>query len=201
MSNYPENFIKEVLGSEDQYELNYFDKTLEFLEGKLKLNERQIDILHSRYEKGLSLAEIGLKYGITRERVRQIQKSILKKFRKPEISIYLKYGLEGVKQIELENAKKISSVDSNIDVLNLSHRSTRYLKENGIIKVSQLMKMSEYDILKIKNLGTICAKEIIEKLNSNGFGHYTRSVNQDVYEILDKYNLTKDELIEKIKEI
>jgi len=50
------------------------------------LNEREVTILRRRYgldgEQEKTLEQIGLEYGLTRERIRQIENAALKKLRK-----------------------------------------------------------------------------------------------------------------------
>lgn len=65
-----------------------------------KLTERERDILTSRFGindagDGETLETIGNRYGLTRERIRQIETKALKKFRKPSMSDPLKEYKEG----------------------------------------------------------------------------------------------------------
>ena len=58
------------------------------------LNEREVGVLVLRYgldgNKPLTLEEVGLRYNLTRERIRQIESRVLKKLRDPKIIEMLK---------------------------------------------------------------------------------------------------------------
>ena len=58
--------------------------------------------------------------------------------------------------------------------MDLSQRSYNCLKRAGIHTVDDLVKKSEDDMLRVRNLGRKSLDEIIAKLNSYGLGLKTR---------------------------
>jgi len=53
--------------------------------------------------------------------------------------------------------------------LGLSTRPYNALKRHGIKYVEQILKLTFDDLLKIRNFGTVCAKELNEKIAAMGF--------------------------------
>lgn len=83
-----------------------------------------------------------------------------------------KKSLDEIQKILIENnlgklsvRKIVLDEDLTIEELNLSNRTYNCLKSNNILLLSQLLKMDDYDILKIRNLGAKSFKEIKEKRN------------------------------------
>lgn len=81
-----------------------------------------------------------------------------------------KKSLDEIQKILIENnlgklsvRKIVLDEDLTIEELNLSNRTYNCLKSNNILLLSQLLKMDDYDILKIRNLGAKSFKEIKEK--------------------------------------
>lgn len=63
--------------------------------------------------------------------------------------------------------KEAVSVDG-IEKLELTVRSERCLKAEGIYTMSQLLKYSDFGLLRIPNLGRKSLREIIEQLEARG---------------------------------
>jgi RNA polymerase sigma-32 factor len=90
---------------EDQISKKEFDIILHrrIAEFSKEMNKRELDIFNQRIfaENPKTLAEIGKKYGISRERVRQIQKNIIEKMKEslehtlPDYAAYSEGGLSG----------------------------------------------------------------------------------------------------------
>lgn len=81
------NFVADYGVPSPVYELTLklLKKEVKNLLGKVIKNERELDILKLRFgledEKTCSLRELGKKYGVSRERIRQIQEKALRKLR------------------------------------------------------------------------------------------------------------------------
>ena len=58
------------------------------------LSPREKDILFLRYKEGLSKAEVGRKYRLSTERIRQIENKCLRRLRLPKRRIYILAGTE-----------------------------------------------------------------------------------------------------------
>ena len=58
----------------------------------------------------------------------------------------------------------------SVEDMDLSVRSYNCLKRAGINTVEDLIKKTEYDMLKVKNLGRKSLDEVIHKLESLGLG-------------------------------
>ena len=65
------------------------------------LTERERDIIIKRFVNKLTYKEAGDLFGVTRERIRQIEAKALRKLRHPQRSKYLIYGVSGI----IENIK------------------------------------------------------------------------------------------------
>jgi len=64
------------------YSVDYIATLLETAEiAPYVLDERELDVLTRRYKKGQTLAEIGRQFGITRERVRQLERRAVSKLK------------------------------------------------------------------------------------------------------------------------
>ena len=72
--------------------------------------------------------------------------------------------------VEKEDDEKGKVMEMSIDELELSVRSYNCLKRAGINSVEDLIKKSEDDMLKVKNLGRKSLDEVIHKLESLGLG-------------------------------
>lgn len=59
---------------------------------KTELSERKAQILRMRLEDGLSYEEVGKNFGVTRERIRQLEVSAIRKLRRPDLRNRLRYG-------------------------------------------------------------------------------------------------------------
>jgi DNA-directed RNA polymerase alpha subunit len=53
----------------------------------------------------------------------------------------------------------------DIDELPLSNRTLNALRGENILQVSQLIRLKKHELLRIPNLGKVCAQEIIDVLN------------------------------------
>ena len=69
---------------------------------------------------------------------------------------------------EKEESKKEKVLETTIEELDLSVRSYNCLKRAGINTVQDLPNKSEYDMMKVRNLGRKSLEEVIAKLDSMG---------------------------------
>lgn len=128
---YPYNFLAEIFatfdddGETEGYRAvpNYpcdIVGTIEYLL-LMRSSDREREIIHYRYEKRMTWEEIGKIYGVTRERIRQLDLHTIRKFRCSGLRDWLEKGVSGkidaakrqAIDVRLENAidemKKISS--------------------------------------------------------------------------------------------
>lgn len=118
--------------------------------------EREIEILKMRFADGNTLLESGDRLGISKERVRQIERKAIRK-------IYArKYVESQIRCFEEPEERNISEID--IKCLDLSVRAYNGLKRGGIDTVEQLSECSEKDIKAIRNIGDASVEEIQKKL-------------------------------------
>ena len=64
--------------------------------------------------------------------------------------------------------QKVKILEMNIEDMDLSVRSYNCLKRANIHTVEDLLKKTEDDMLKVRNLGRKSLDEVIQKLNSYG---------------------------------
>ena len=89
---YPENLYCAIFGVEFYREIpdDGLDKALEIL------TEREKTLIQFRFKDGLTLVEVGDKFGVKQERIRQIESRALRRLRHPKQVQYLKYGEEAI---------------------------------------------------------------------------------------------------------
>lgn len=175
---YPENIICAIWGEKDilNLELNAdFDVLKERIEKMLnELYPREKDVLHYRYKDQLTSRVVAEKYGLTVQRIRQIEAKALKKLRIPRRSRFIKTGIdieiEKQKILEntikqKENAMQNMSFDKiGIEHLDLSVRAYNCLKRAGHDTLKDLLMMSDDDFRKVRNMGTKSIEEVKEKI-------------------------------------
>ena len=72
--------------------------------------------------------------------------------------------------VEKDDKGKEKILEMTIEDLDLSVRSFNCLKRAGINTVEDLINRSEEDMMKVRNLGRKSLEEVVQKLNSLGFG-------------------------------
>lgn len=151
------------------------------------LTKKEKDILFDYYNNE-TYESIGKKYGITKERIRQIYSKAIRKLRHPSSSKLLKSGIsfeniifnsyeknknevevkEHIKNNNTEIKKENDILTSSILCLNLSVRPTNCLIRKNIITIGEFLELNEDDILKIGNLGMKSYCEIINTIKNTG---------------------------------
>lgn len=154
---------------------------------KEELKEKESDVIFCYYRDGMTLDEIGEKYSVTRERVRQIKAAAIRKLRNPKrAKRYILYSYDDVAELQnkLSELQKIvlgedaaiaEVEEPTIDVLNLSVRSYNCLSRYARLKfkqkefyISQLTDMTAEEVANIRNLGKRSFMEILYALKEYG---------------------------------
>ena len=78
------------------------------------------------------------------------------------------YGCQSVFSKNATFNKKIEILEIPLEELDLSVRAYTCLKRSGIDTVGDISHLSEYDLMRLRNLGKKALDEIIQKLNSLG---------------------------------
>ncbi len=196
---FPDDLIKELgLYEDNRLDIDYiekhFEENFEYLLSRAFLTPREKVVLEGYYVKGYTLEAIGLQFGVTRGRIRQILNKAIRRMKQPSRLDVLKYGKELVEEqddveeltrqlkekkrfleqmnVELdENIKKIIgevSLSKPIKELDLSIRSYNCLKRADIFTVGDLTQKTEEEMMRIRNLGRKSLKEIIRVLDDMG---------------------------------
>lgn len=200
--DYPFNLIDEIseaIGDDWEYIIpGDLGGTVEYvLHTYLSLREKDVILLRFKYEK--TLVEIAELLGISKERVRQIQTSALKRLCNPQCLNYLQNGIykaiqdevnhaiEQHRSAELESAvaylrelcitktnpaaeaPEIMTKDTDIEELDLSVRCFNCVKRAKINKIGDLEKLTFRELRRVRNLGKQAYDDLISKLAANGF--------------------------------
>ena len=200
--DYPFNLIDEIseaIGDDWEYKIpGDLGGTVEYvLHTYLSLREKDVILLRFKHEK--TLVEIAEILGISKERVRQIQTSALKRLCNPQCLNYLQNGIYKATQDEVNNAieqhrsaelesavaylrelcitktnptaeaPEIMTKDTDIEELDLSVRCFNCVKRAKINKIGDLEKLTFRELRRIRNLGKQAYDDLISKLAANGF--------------------------------
>lgn len=192
---YPYNILLEVLEEvSDDYSLRYYSPKLIENVIEKELSERESKVLYLRYGLGYTLEETGKEFGVTRERIRQIENKAFRKLRHPNrLQAMRAIPFEEHKQICIENNQLKAKVDilthklsekNNTDLssneiiakssyesiplenLELSVRSYNCLKRAGCNTIGDVKKlMDEGTLQNVRNLGKKSCKEITDRMS------------------------------------
>ena len=178
---YPETLLKELEITQEEYSNYYteivpnFDDNFKIACEKVMLNEREIGCLLSRYKDLFSLEEIGKKYGITRERVRQIIIKSIKKIKSVKSCF-----INGKDKLELINKQEREQLLQEI----------REQLTKDVIK-EQLLKFSDEEIKEtLVILNNEFAKRKEEEYKKS-YGFYIEELDFSVrtYNCLKRYGI------------
>lgn len=194
--DYPTDVIRLFFGDNEKVDIKYIEENFDtnFQLVLDTLTEREARLFQKMWKDGYTLEAIGKQEGITKERVRQICNKAERKIKYfPARSNVLRYGKE-VKELQddinklvnkliLEKEKLIYQLNNpetieitvdeviekrGIETLEFSVRTCRCLKRAGINTIYELTQKTEEEIIKIRNLGRKCLKEIKQQLQELG---------------------------------
>ena len=158
------------------------------------LTEREANIVKLRYQQGMKYDSIGKVYGVTRERVRQIDAKALRKLRHPSRWRYIQYGINGVvdsikekafqdgyqkgvqfgyKQaladVKLNKVNHLEYGDLTLEDMDLSVRSHNCMCRAGVKCAMDIVDMGYHKLIHVRNFGKRSYDEVIKKLEQFGY--------------------------------
>lgn len=152
-----------------------------------KLGERETEILILRIFDEKTLEQVANRYGVTRERIRQVEARAYRKLRHPQTRFYeildtkdfdyyckvitemLNLIQHKISKEEIEKSDEEYLEDFTLEDLNLSIRPYNVLKRNGISNMKELQDYSKEEIAQLKNLGRRSFEEVVEKAENIPF--------------------------------
>lgn len=190
---YPFNVIYDVIEDRDAEPLYSFSPELIMKTITETLTIREADVLLCRYRDGMTLDEVGKKFNVGKERIRQIEAKALRKLKHPtRMNSMRAVSYNDYKELEsrystveyaynqLSDKKEIPELISETSVegmpimdLNLSVRSYNCLYRANIRTVGDLINKTRHEMERVRNLGKRSLFEIEQKLISMGLGFRT----------------------------
>ena len=163
------------------------------------LDEREQGILRQRYQEKQTRSVIADEYGITQERVRQIEVKACRKLQRMPNWNYIAYGVggylrkiaageynkgftegyrsgyeDGQKDAALGGQREYASAEilnQPIESLNLSVRARNCLIAAKCKRVGDVVRLSAEEIATMRQLGKISANEIAQAIKRHGIQH------------------------------
>ncbi|MBS4750342.1 hypothetical protein KG091_04545 [Carnobacteriaceae bacterium zg-ZUI78] len=186
---YPYNLLTQIV--DDIYSINLRDF---FNAIQTTLSPREKDIIEYLYKDRLTLDQVEKKYGVTRERIRQVSEKAKRKMQSHDF-IYRVTNISRGEYEKLEHANGILShaivrsldwlstnnIDLSksiierpleeilIDELDLSVRSHNCLLRAKVKTIQDLLNMSEKELKSVRYLGRQSFDEILQKLHEKGY--------------------------------
>lgn len=191
--SFPDNLLATLLEKDDteyQYNMPYDHSKLKqnLLIILAVLSEREEDMILLRYKEQQTYEQIGLTYGITKERVRRIINNGIRTLKSSDNIALVKKGLDGFIEEKInrqitdaytrgyEQAMSGVSASENtvpayvynlpIEELGLSTRAFNCLKRSRINTVNNMLTLKIDDIFRIRAMGYNTAIEVAEKLQA-----------------------------------
>lgn len=208
VSYYPYNLIIAVLGgnSPDARQIMYKAYIPAFMESLDTLTDREKKVLEMRFKCKLTLKETGPYFGVTQERIREIEAKALRKLRNPSrcrhwqfdtMEMYFEAKKEA-SDLELENIilrdnlrrlnvpeeKMLERHEEEIDTrtelweAELSVRSYNCLSRAGIRYISDLKDWTLEDLSKVRNLGRKSLNEVVHVMKEK-YGIEIKSATEE----------------------
>lgn len=159
------------------------EETICFLLGNLR--DREEEVLSLRYQEGKRLSDIAEQFGLTKERIRQIQKKALSHMTQGRQGEILKNGVQKSVREEEERARRmaelaknekarradiLTAADEPVANLDLSVRAYNFLVRNGIKTGKEAIEYDEsVGLMRLRNCGKGTYDEIISKLSRYGY--------------------------------
>ena len=170
---WPYNLTYEIFSEIKHIDISVFTQII-----KEELKEKEADVIFCYYRDGMTLDDIGEKYSLSRERIRQIKAKAVRKLRyPPRVKRYILYSYDDISELQnkISETKEEIIVEPTIDLLNLSVRSSNCLNRYawnkfGLTKlyISQLSNMTAEEVANIRNLGKRSFMEILYALKEYG---------------------------------
>ena len=183
---YPYNLVKDLVGS-----THYMSVDLKAFADRFNgMCQREREILEYRYRDGQTLGEIALRYGVTKERIRQIEAVALRRLRH-NANEYLLISREAYRDVCNDNKRLRESLNLanktiekmsrdgcavpkindliSLDEMNLSRRSRNCMARAGKWTVGEIAEMSAEEMLSVRSLGMKSMVEIYRKLKEYGY--------------------------------
>lgn len=133
LSEYPLNVLEKIFITvkfDDMgYVINHFEENFNALCDKL-FDDKQKEIVDLRFKQGYTLESIGKKYGLTKERVRQLEDVILKRLRYSRMSY--DYLNKGYKATDLYKDIDLLTQELEIRKKALEEKIEKMEKENSL---------------------------------------------------------------------
>lgn len=184
-SVYPLNLINDIYDEFDgdwDYSVKQIKKVMHE-----RLTDRELTVLELRNGRNMTLEDVGKEFGVTGERIRQVEQKAIRKLRHPanlkrmSVVAYedyakleaenqdLKNKLEYVEKNALPEYEEKKIEETRIEDLELSVRSFNCLKRVGIRTVGDIVNFSKTRGLeKCRSLGRKSLQEIADKLVTLG---------------------------------
>jgi len=141
-----------VFGEEIDTPDDFAESVIEVLS---TLTEREQKVLIMRFGlngcESYTLEEAGKYFGVSRERVRQIEAKSLRKLRHPSRARRIKEGIKKIHEEEIQS-NEMRDEEKPIEILELGIRSYNCLKRAHVNSVEQLCAKTCDEILRIRNL-------------------------------------------------
>ncbi len=148
---YPKNILRAILGEDSfkEYIETVKDIDIENAIEKIykTLTPKECAVLKSRYIDRKTLTEVGLDFGVSRERIRQIEAKALRKMRHPA-RLQALYGEEIIFNNSSPNLIKYPFLSS----LNLSTRTFNALCRAGYTDYYDFDRATQLDFMKVRGL-------------------------------------------------
>ena len=168
--DFPENLLRILINDESICNLDYMIKNFQhnwdcLMKDTQCLTPRMVDIILLRFRDGLSLTDVGKKYNLSKERIRQIEVKAIYKLRQKSRLSYFTLGAENLKNAQKEEKENYSKI--TIEDLNLKRGTYLALKRNNI-SMEKLTQFSSEDFRNIKWLGKRYLIDLLLALNESG---------------------------------
>lgn len=180
-ATYPFNLIEEILsdGTSDDEPIECYSIDLMRKVMATYLTDREQRIMEMRYREHMTLEDIGKVYGVTRERIRQVENKCFRKLRNHISEMkavpYYEYATLKSRYNELLSDKGYTLDDKpvvHIRNLNLTYRTFSSLMKAGYQTIDQLAPLSYKELMRIRGISIKSADEIKEKMSKLGYRKY-----------------------------
>lgn len=178
IKDYPQNILCAVFGQEE-YENIIQNAELCLVNQRFEkmlntLNDREKKVIFLRWECNYTMTQTGEYFGVSKERIRQIECNIFRKLRHPTRAEFIKTGrdMEAEKQKRLQEIMKqkeekyrnLEFDKIKIEELDFSVRPFNALRRAGYNTLKDLLLVTDDDFRKIKGMGLNSFNEIKDKL-------------------------------------